>query len=32
MEGAELAAKALSSGTAQEKLSELKNFTNGPTG
>ena len=32
MEGAQLAAKALSSGTAQEKLSELKNFTNGPTG
>jgi anthranilate phosphoribosyltransferase len=31
-EGAELAAKSLSSGAAQEKLSELKNFTNGPTG
>jgi anthranilate phosphoribosyltransferase len=29
MEGAQLAAKALSSGAAQEKLSELKKFSNG---
>ena len=32
MEGALLAAKALSSGAAQERLSQLKNFTNGPAG
>jgi anthranilate phosphoribosyltransferase len=32
MEGALLAAKALSSGAAQEKLSQLKNFTNGQAG
>jgi len=32
MEGALLAAKALSSGAAQEKLSQLKNFTSGPAG
>ena len=32
MEGALLAAKALSSGAAREKLSQLKNFTNGPAG
>jgi anthranilate phosphoribosyltransferase len=32
MEGALLAAKALSSGAAQEKLFQLKNFTNGQAG
>jgi len=32
MEGAELAARMLSSGAAQEKLSELKKFTNRPAG
>jgi anthranilate phosphoribosyltransferase len=32
MEGAQLAARALSSGAAQEKLSQLKNFTSGPAG
>jgi anthranilate phosphoribosyltransferase len=31
-EGAELAAKTLSSGAAQEKLSELRRFTNAPSG
>jgi anthranilate phosphoribosyltransferase len=31
-EGAELAARTLSSGTAAEKLSDLKKFTNGPAG
>ncbi len=31
-EGAQLAARALSSGAAQEKLSQLKNFTNEPAG
>jgi len=32
MEGAQLAARALSSGAAQEKLSQLKDFTNAPAG
>jgi len=32
MEGAGLAARALSSGAAQKKLLQLKNFTNGPAG
>jgi anthranilate phosphoribosyltransferase len=32
LEGAELAARTLSSGTAQQKLSELKRFTNAPAG
>ena len=32
MEGAQLAAKALSSGSALEKLTELKKFTNAPAG
>jgi anthranilate phosphoribosyltransferase len=32
LEGAELAARAISSGAAQEKLSELKRFTNAPAG
>jgi anthranilate phosphoribosyltransferase len=32
LEGAELAARTLSSGAAQQKLSELKRFTNAPAG
>jgi anthranilate phosphoribosyltransferase len=32
MEGAELAARTLSSGAAQEKLADLKKFTNAPDG
>ncbi len=32
LEGAELAASAISSGAAQQKLSELKRFTNAPAG
>src|SRR6266404_1191701 len=32
LEGVELAARALSSGAAQQKLSELKRFTNAPAG
>jgi anthranilate phosphoribosyltransferase len=32
LEGAELAARTISSGAAQQKLSELKRFTNTPAG